>query len=112
MSGADCYGLAYLFGKSIGIDLPEYLEKPCLNSNEISDSINQEKHRFQKISRNGLKKGDLILFNILGKPIHIGIVISSNLMLHSFEGNGFSSIESFDSQLWKKRIDSFWRLIQ
>lgn len=107
--GADCYGIAYLYAKENGISLPEYPEKLCGSSNEIKSSISEELENFYKITPGKERALDLILFKILGEPVHIGIVVSPGIMLHSFQGNGFSSVESYRSILWVNRIDSIWR---
>ena len=108
--GADCYGVAYLFGKQNGIDFPLFLHKETKESSGIVKTIENEKYKFVNIPKSHLAVGDLILFKILGQPVHIAVNVEKGIMLHSFEGNRYSTVEKFIGNQWERRIDSIWRL--
>lgn len=54
------------------------------------------------------QEGDVVIFNIGGRPAHIGVVIDPGWMLHAYEG-GSAAIESYQDMRWRNRINGFWR---
>lgn len=54
------------------------------------------------------KPGDLVLLSIAGYPVHCGILIERNKMLHTLANTG-SVIESVDDHRWSKRITGYYR---
>lgn len=51
---------------------------------------------------------DVAVFNIAGKPGHVGVCIGRGRFLHVEEGER-SRIERFDSPLWGSRIEGYYR---
>ena len=50
--------------------------------------------------------GDIALFR---NDRHVGMVITSDKMIHSAIENGTSCIERFNTSLWKNRLDGMYR---
>ena len=92
-SGIDCYGLCLLVYKNeLGIKIPDYFgigyEK---NKDELRGElqkfiVQESKKNWVEVNLTEGKPFDLILFRIAGYVIHIGILVDSNIMLHSFNG--------------------------
>jgi len=108
VKGADCLGLLELIYKNeLGITLPfnEHLETED-NLDVVGDAINKEKTRWIKLDKP--EKYCAILLNIAGFPVHIGLVLDDNYMLHSLKGHN-SVVEKFTGAKWRSRIDGFFR---
>lgn len=106
--GLDCYGLVRKwYSDQYGIILPEYRlihsTGTSLNTTEKPQDISQD---FDETDKPVL--GDLILFNILGNPMHIAVYIDKNTMLHTFKTGG-SVLERFTNLKWSRRLESFYR---
>lgn len=66
----------------------------------------------RKISRSGLRYGDLVFFVIEGKRIsHVGIYVGSNEFIHASSSRGVV-IDGINESYWKKRFHSGRRLIK
>lgn len=112
-SGADCWGLVVLFyNKHMNIDLPLYEWVAPDKSTMHKTTCEQAKQMaldiglFEEVD--SPEYGDLVLLNIMGMPIHIGVVIDKNLMLHTGSSHGVV-VEDFTEMKWKRRIKSFHR---
>ena len=51
---------------------------------------------------------DVVVFNLAGKPAHVGVCIGRGRFLHVEEGER-SRIEHLSSSLWCSRIEGFYR---
>ena len=114
--GVDCWGLARAALKACaGIDLPDYGSGYA----SVTDRVGVA----QSI-RDGLADGwvrverprmyDLAIFNIAGRPGHVGLMVGPTMFLHAPEpdddGNGGTSrVESVNSPMWAKRLEGFYR---
>lgn len=107
----DCWGLAiHFYENEFGITLPKY---DYINTSKESIDVSSEKlietgcyRNFKTVETS--KLGDLALFRIGAHPIHIGIIIDSDNMLHTFDKAG-STVERFTGLKWKSRLVSFHR---
>jgi cell wall-associated NlpC family hydrolase len=54
------------------------------------------------------KPGDAILMNIMGYPVHIGVIIAPTWMLHIWEGID-SMAEQYTNLLWRHCIEGIYR---
>lgn len=108
--GFDCWGGAReVLRACAGLSLPDYGSgyTDCADHEGIAVSI-----------RNGLAEGwvrvddprlhDLVVFNICGKPRHVGVMVGPTKFLHWPE-NQTSRIERVDDRMWHKRIEGFYR---
>lgn len=106
-SGIDCWGLVRLFYKQeLNIDLPSYgTEYFGPEDSGLSNLIQDNKIAWTKIEIPA--PGCVVLFNILGEPVHVGIYLGDNKFLHARSGQD-SAIESLDSHKWSKRVEGFY----
>ena len=107
--GLDCFGLAYLvYKENLSIDLGLFNDcyKDVKEVQNISNLINTNKHDFIEVKKP--RKYDLILFNIMGFPAHIGIMIDDFNFIHILSKKNVT-IESTKSISWAKRIEGFYR---
>lgn len=113
-SGADCWGLVVLFyEKEFDVNLPKYEEvlpdeatghttttKGAIVIAETLDSVEEVSDP---------QYGDIVLLRVMGMPIHVGIVVGRNEMLHTRSSTG-PLIENYTEIKWKRRVQSFHRL--
>lgn len=107
-SGVDCWGLAHLvYKEKYGIYLPSFDTNYTVEDRvRIDELISQYKEGWQPVENP--KVGDLVLFNVLGSPTHLGIVSEPNHFIHSREGKDVA-VERLDSFSWSKRIQGYYR---
>lgn len=79
----DCFGLIYLFAKSVGIALPDYagMANPLVDGE--SRFLNDYHAFADEIGRDVLEPGDLILFRRRELLCHIGIYAGKDFFLHA-----------------------------
>jgi cell wall-associated NlpC family hydrolase len=110
--GLDCYGLVrHFYRNEYGIDIPKWEILHCHNGMKATQDIAIENNLYTDnpfIKVDIPQEGDLILFNILGFPIHVGIYIDNNSFLHSRREDYNSEIVKLDK--WRNRIDGFYRI--
>jgi len=103
----DCWGLVRLvYEDHFGIVLPihtGYTETMTPHTAEMIDAGRQGWSVVEDIL-----PLDVVLFNVEGEPNHIGIVISSDLMLHTTNKTD-ACIENFRRPVWSRRLESFYR---
>jgi len=106
--GLDCLSVVELIYKNeLGITLPynEHLDTEN-NMDVVGDAINKEKVRWVKLDKP--QKYCVVLLNIAGFPVHIGLVLNDDYMIHSLKGHN-SVVERFTGAKWKSRISGFYR---
>lgn len=54
---------------------------------------------------------DIVVFNLAGKPSHVGVCIGRGRFIHVEEG-GRSRIEMLSSSLWSSRIEGYYRYME
>ncbi len=114
-AGTDCWGLLRLvmveqFGRD---DVPEYanVEMRCDDDRQRVSSFMRDHvdELWRKIDPDEVEPGDCILFNLLGVPIHVGVICAPGLFIHCQRGCN-SCVERYHSGPWKPRIEGFYRL--
>jgi len=114
LDGADCWGLLKIvMEEHFHVVVPTYDEyvygdeatKEAASKRLAEDSI---KPPWIKVDLEKARAGDALLMRILGYPIHVSLVVAPCLMLHTVKGIN-STIEEYDSYLWKKRIQGVFR---
>lgn len=108
-NGIDCWGLVRLvLSERYGKHLPEYFHDDI---NEVPGMIRDFVPRTNVYKVESPALGDLALFLIGGKPMHIGIIVGEpgepNL-LHTLIGHD-SALDRWDSPRWIKRVEGFYR---
>ena len=73
------------------------------------EKIKEKRHKFKQVDNP--KHGDIILINLMGRPIHIGVALDNKTMIHTIKSSGVV-IEDFSGVKWNKRIEGFYRAIQ
>lgn len=108
----DCWGLVCkIYKNELGIILPRY---SITNINledkltEIDKVYNQEKCRWLKVNE-PFKAFDVIMFHLGGRPLHTGVIIDKEYMIHSESRRAGSCVENYRLQKWEKRIIGVYR---
>ncbi len=111
--GVDCWGLVRLvMAEQFSIALPS-LSKSYKHSTDvdgISQLINDETQYWAPVTPGDEKLGDVIVLRVRGKPMHVGLVLGDQQMLHVEYGIN-STIERYKSPRWADRICGFYRYI-
>lgn len=112
--GCDCWGLVViLYDELFNIPLPTYdttAYKGMSNLAITSDSINQIKQdeEFDFVEVESPQYGDFILVDMLGRPVHIGFVLTPTEMIHITRQSGVT-VENFRGEKWNRKIHGFYR---
>lgn len=110
--GWDCYGLyRWLLGERHGIWLPSYSDqyRDDADGPAISAAIGAYRPAgWAEVPRGEVRQGDGIVLCIAGLPWHCGYVIEPGIMLHARRGAG-TVIERYETPLWEKRLEGFYR---
>ena len=110
-SGVDCWGLVYLFYRQeLGYEVPDYSTdyEDAKHRKSVSEVIKNNIANWQKVE--APEYGDMLLFNILGLPLHTAVYIGGNDFLHAFQ-NTNSCIERLDSITWSRRLVGAYRWV-
>ena len=109
-AGADCWGLTcIIFKERLGINLPilnDYTN--TRDRKKLCQIIETEIPEWIEIPRGQEKEYDVSVFNMAGLPVHVGIVLRPNFMVHRQRGTG-TTVERYDSKKWNTRIEGFFR---
>lgn len=111
-AGIDCWGLySLIMREQFGMELPAY-EGPTWGSRASGRGIRAAAEEYAKqftpIEASEARLGDAILIRTFGMPIHLGMVVGRDLMLHAEEYQN-SVIARYNSPQWASRIVSFFR---
>lgn len=111
-AGCDCWGLiALVMRERFDRHLPDY---PGLDWYQGQDArlvgadAAAYASRFQTVEPGSEVSGDAILIRMRGAPLHVGLVITPGVMLHSHE-DADSCVESYRTATWERRILGFYR---
>jgi cell wall-associated NlpC family hydrolase len=112
MGGWDCFGLVrYILQKEFGlVDIPSY----SLAYSDASDhdsaygAFDYHKREWMPIDRGSEKCGDVVVLSIHSHPIHCGLVVEPDIMLHCLAGHE-TALEHYLGLKWKNRIEGFYR---
>ena len=107
----DCWGIVSLFYQFVlHKELPplngEYSD--ATNNGEVDKVVKNSKDMFIEVNYNERQYGDIILFNLQGNPVHAGVVLDHERMLHSLAGHN-SAVERYTSPVWDRRIEGVYR---
>ena len=109
----DCWGMVYVFHRDVlRVALPSYTEHyqdagdSPKTRKALRDLIAASMGAWQRIGTP--EPGDVVLLNIGGRPIHVGLAIGGGRMLHT-ERKIDTVIERLASPMWAKRIEGFYR---
>jgi cell wall-associated NlpC family hydrolase len=97
-----------VYKNEFSIELPDF-DLPDVESTKMTEKAFEDSHMLGIWFRAAFpKEGDVIEINIGGHPIHCGIVVSPNSMLHIL-GGYTARIERYDSTRWSSRINGIYR---
>jgi len=97
MRGIDCSGFVkHIYNKLFSLDVPR-------SSREFMSTG-------QRIDKDELKPGDLIVFSPRSYPRHVGIYIGNNKFIHASRNRGVSMAD-LDQRYWKRAFRMARRLI-
>jgi cell wall-associated NlpC family hydrolase len=104
--GLDCWGLVrIIYARSFAIDLPSYVgEYDVREKKETEKLIFREASHWTHVEYPF--RGDIVLLRILGHPVHVGVFVDPDYMLHTRRGAGVR-LESL--RKWRPRIEGFYR---
>lgn len=107
--GFDCWTIyKHIFKHERGIVIPDN-DNDYINANDI-ESV----HKYFENSKDdwiALIKPEtycLIMMNIAGEPVHVGMCLDNEYMIHTLEGHN-SAIERYTSKKWNRRIEGFYK---
>ena len=115
-TGADCWGgVLMVLAELRGIELPDYGSgyRETMDCDGIGASIRDGLVRdFVRVDKP--QPFDLVIFNLAGKPWHVGVVVDACRFLHwpqpDARGNdGSSRIARLTDRMWKNRVEGFYR---
>lgn len=112
ITGCDCWGLVkIIYDKELNIVLPALLDyKDTKDRISISSLVKQEKIQdWIEISSGQEKQFDVLIFNILNVPTHVGLVYKKGMMIHCEKGKGTYLTEYNKDHSWKKRLYGIYR---
>lgn len=111
-AGLDCWGLVRLALKEqFGIEVPSYTGEyqDTEDGFSIGAAVRRESAAFWQAVGNGFQRcGDVIVLRMRGQPMHVGLVLTRQCMLHVQQGVG-ATVEMYDGVRWKNRIAGFYR---
>jgi cell wall-associated NlpC family hydrolase len=110
--GLDCWGLLrMIYRERLAVDLPCYTEEylSTRERDEIARLCGQEKTRWDEVPRGQERPGDAVLLNILGRPVHVGVVVEPGRFIHVMDGLE-TCLETYASPKWERRVAGFFRL--
>lgn len=105
--GLDCWGLVreyYL--QVLGILLPSYVGEYAVEEKEETAFLISQEAKSLWIRVDLAKSNDLVLLNILGHPVHVGIFQEPDKILHTRRGANVC-IEPIHK--WRNRVEGFYR---
>jgi cell wall-associated NlpC family hydrolase len=106
--GVDCWGLVCLMYRDMDIDVPDYLHEYITSSNieSVAGAINKNKTHWRKVE--APEVGDVLVFNIMGFPCHVGVYVGQGDFIHSFRGTAVC-VERLNSLSWTRRLSEVYR---
>lgn len=109
--GVDCWGLVRLvLEREFGIvGLPDYsdLYTSTRDYDAIADVYDVDLPRFWRPAPEP-RLGDIVVFRVAGRPMHVGLVLEAGWML-SIESGVDSAVERIEGCHWQGRLEGYYR---
>ena len=113
--GLDCWGLARLiYAEQFGIDLPSLVEvyddTLVGNAVQIGTEIRARAGTaWVEVAAGSEREGDIVVVIVRGEPMHIGVVVGSQKMVHIEDGLIGCVIADYTGVHFRKKIWGFYR---
>ena len=110
-SWLDCWGLVRLvMAEQFGIALPSHIHEyeRTTQVEKIAQLVEREAQKWKLVSAGSEDCGDVIVLRVRGRPMHVGLVLGDEQMLHIERGID-SVIERYNGLHWAERIAGFYR---
>jgi len=109
----DCYTLISMIYRNVfGQVLPDFSEEYLNAMDEKNVSLlflREMKKNFVQVKQPFV--GCLIAFRILGKPRHVGMVVSKRQMIHTYKARLNSCLDDFTCKRWANRMIGYYRYV-
>ena len=108
--GVDCWGLCRkVLAEVRGIVLPSYHERyGASNRHKEVEAAIRAGLAESWVRTDDPKPFDLVIFNLGGKPAHVGLVFEAPKFLHA-DPQFRVRLDEWDSWEWQPRIEGFYR---
>ena len=116
--GTDCWGLIKMaLWDQRRIFLPEHENVHYLGKRNVAELAEymagyveqvQRIEEWKQVPKEEVQEFDVVLLRLMGHPIHVGLAVNSEYMLHQLEGSD-SVIEEIHGMIWKNRISGVFR---
>jgi len=110
-TGCDCYGLYRLVyteqRKQFIPDYDKYYDGADVTEQVIVATSKRFTGSWYTVD-DRVRCYDLLVFNIRGFPVHVGIALNNSFMLHTLKGHA-AVIEPFNTWRWKNRLEGAYR---
>lgn len=105
----DCWGLVrHVLQLERGITLPDYGGSYPSHRDHASVAAAIRQGAVTGWARHDAASvGAVVVFNIVGRPWHVGLVVAPDRFLHIPEGET-SCVERLSSPMWARRIEGFY----
>lgn len=104
----DCWGLCIrVLEDEFGYQLPDFSEEYLHADDKFNIPLLVAKERPLWAVVETPEPGNVVLFNIGGYPVHVGVVVDEQRMLHIAKGIN-ACIEKFTSKKWYQRVEGFY----
>lgn len=109
--GVDCWGLVRLvYADRLGVELPTLTGYSDLKDRiSIAQIIGEESASWWSVAPGFERIYDVAVFKMVGRPMHVGIVVKPGVMLHSEQGKGTHISEYSKDLHWSNRLEGFYR---
>ena len=110
VDGADCWGLVrIIYHRELGVQLP-ILQKytSTKDKDALPTIIQEESSTWQPVKLGDEQPFDVAVFNMCGVPMHVGVVVRQNFMIHCERGSG-TTLEDYTDRKWCNRLVGFYR---
>lgn len=115
-NGVDCWGLVRLVYQEVwGVAMPAYDDgyidtgRTCFSDIAVALTDHcMASTTWRRIDAGAEAVGDMALFQIMGLPVHVGLVVASTKMIHAETGTNVV-LDRYDGLRWGGRLIGFWR---
>ena len=112
LEGCDCWGLVRLiYENEFDINLPHFSEvySNSAEGKKVAIALREGKEVIKYKQKELPEYGDIIIFNILGNPCHVGVYVGKNRVLHVLNKSD-SVIERLTSYRLKGRVEGYYEI--